>query len=334
MLSPNAVRFDPRAGRDHVESYFIKANDPSGEKALWLKATIFVSASEPDRVVTEAWAIAFQRDGEGRRHVAVRSSFGLAASHFGDGSLDVRVGPESAGLTMRPGLTAGALARQGHSVAWRLAYTGDERTMSPLPASLRQSPRFPKTKLLTPVPSALFSGEIHVDGDTWIVDSWPGMQGHNWGTRHADLYAWCHANQWREDPEFTLEGLIARVRVGPVRTPLVTLLSVRHRGVEYEFDHPVDILRTRGSLTLRSFTFSARSRHAKIEGSVEADGRDMVGLYYPNPSGPMTYCLNSKLAHASVRFEASGRPPLALTTSCAALEIGTHDDAHGVEMIA
>ena len=62
------------------------------------------------------------------------------------------------------------------------------------------------------------------------------------------------------------------------------------------------------------------------------DADDMVGLYYPNPHGPMTYCLNTKLARARVRFEASGRPPLLLTSRAAALEIGTRDDGHGVRM--
>ena len=40
------------------------------------------------------------------------------------------------------------------------------------------------------------------------VDRAPGMQGHNWGTRHAELYAWAHCNQWDGDDE--LVGAVVR----------------------------------------------------------------------------------------------------------------------------
>ncbi len=55
----NAVRFEP-GSRGHVESYFFKLNDPAGNRALWLKATILarLDGSPP---VAEAWAIAFER---------------------------------------------------------------------------------------------------------------------------------------------------------------------------------------------------------------------------------------------------------------------------------
>ena len=46
----------------------------------------------------------------------------------------------------------------------------------------------------------------------------------------------------------------------------------------------------------------------------------------------MTYCLNSKLAHGRVRIEVAGREPIDLTTRCAALELGTKDADHGVQM--
>jgi hypothetical protein len=107
---------------------------------------------------------------------------------------------------------------------------------------------------------------------------------------------------------------------------------VRHRGVAYDFTQPLEIARAHGDVTLRRWDFAAASAHAKVEGTVEALTDDMVGLYYPNPSGIMTYCLNSKLASASVRFTARGRAPLSLTTNAAALEIATHDEAHGVAM--
>jgi hypothetical protein len=335
-MTPNGLRFDPNARSGHVESFFLKAVDPSGKRALWLKATVFASPSAPAGPLAEAWAIAFERKGDDRRRVAVKASMPFAEASFGREQLDVRLGGSAAAprLSMEPGRTTGALELRDRSIEWDLSYLGDERPIRPLPFAFMYEAPLPKSKLLTPVPDAVFSGELRVDRERWPVEAWKGMQGHNWGTGHAELYAWCHANAWDEDPEFVLEGLSARVRVGPILSPMTTIVAVRHRGVAYDFNQPMDLLRARGDVTLRRWSFAATSKHARIEGVVEADARDMVGLYYPNPSGPMTYCLNSKLAQARVRFEAHGRPPLTLTSRAAALEIGTHDPAHGVEMMA
>ena len=158
------------------------------------------------------------------------------------------------------------------------------------------------------------------------------MQGHNWGRGHADLYAWCHVNTWESEAELVVEAMSGRVRVGPVLTPLVTLVCARFRGVTYLWNAPLVVARAYGEVGLRRYDFSAESREGRVEGSFEADTEDMVGLYYPNPEGPMTYCLNSKLARAHVRLEASGRPPIVVRSRAAALEIGTRDAEHGVRM--
>jgi hypothetical protein len=191
---------------------------------------------------------------------------------------------------------------------------------------------FPKSKLVTPYPDLRLSGEVTAFGERWEVSGWRGMQGHNWGRGHADLYAWCHVNAWDDNVDFVLEALSGQVRVGPVLTPLVTIACARYRGVSYDFNGPVTIARAHGDVGMRRYGFSAETRHARIEGLFEAETDDMVGLYYPNPDGAMTYCLNSKLARAHVRFEVSGRPPIALRSRAAALEIGTHDADHGVRM--
>lgn len=330
---PNAVRFDPAAGSDHVESYFLKANDPAGERALWIKATIFASAREPGRAVAEGWAIAFDRRGGESKHVAVKHVLPYADAHFGKEGLDVAwsVG-EGERMRIRPGEMHGRIARREHAIRWDLRFEGEASPFVPFPHASMYRGKFPKSKTLTPYPDLVFSGEVEVDGERWDLSGWRGMQGHNWGRGHADLYAWCHVNTWESEADLVVEALSGRVRVGPVLTPLVTLVCARFRGVTYTWNGPLEIARAHGDVGLRRYSFSAEGRAARIEGSFEADTDDMVGLYYPNPDGPMTYCLNTKLARAHVRFEASGRPPVVVKSRAAALEIGTRDADHGVRM--
>ncbi|MGH7329966.1 MAG: hypothetical protein ACREJX_16595, partial [Polyangiaceae bacterium] len=73
------VRFDALAPKPHVESYFIKANDPHRRRALWIRATIFASARDPSAAIAEAWSIAFREDGTS---VAVKTQVPFSRSRF------------------------------------------------------------------------------------------------------------------------------------------------------------------------------------------------------------------------------------------------------------
>jgi hypothetical protein len=363
MRNENAVQFDPEAGRDHVESYFLKLNEAGGDRAVWIKATIFATAIEPSRPLAEGWAIAFDRRGGARRSVAVkhvrpleRAAFSreglgvewsippapppLAAASGSGSASGSASGPapasEPESFLLRDRLTRGSIALRDHRISWDLRFQGEHLPIAPLPFEAMYSPRFPTTKLVTPYPDLRFEGEVTVDGERWVIDGWRGMQGHNWGRRHTALYAWSHTNVWEEDDTFVLEGTSASAAIGPVRTPLITLICARYRGVRYDWNTPLAITRARGEVASGAgawrWVFSASAEHGAIEGEIEAETDDMVGLYYANPDGPMTYCLNSKLARARVRFEPRGRSPLSLTSRASALEIGTRDEGHGVRM--
>lgn len=324
----NAVRCPEDAAGGHVESYFLKLNDSEGRRALWLKATILVREGGTPRA-SEAWAIAFDRDG---RHVAVKESTPLAQARFGRGGLDVAV----AGLRLTPGRVSGEVKSGGARVSFDLRFSMDAAPIVPLPSARMYETKLPSSKLVSPHPDARFWGTYAIDGETIAVDGWRGMQGHNWGSRHAELYAWCHGSQWDGVDDLVVEGVTARVKVGPVLAPPMTLLCVRHRGVAYDFNAPLALARSRGTIDVRGrrWTFSAKSALATISGEMWADTSDFVGLAYENPDGAITHCLNSKIARGRVRLSVHGKPDVTATTRAAALEIATKDPDHGVTMLA
>lgn len=322
----NAVRCASRAPRGHVESYFLKLNDRDGRRALWLKATILVREGGTPRVA-EAWAIAFDRTSG---HVAVKETTALARASFDPSGLDVAV----ADLRLSPGRVHGAIASGDHRITFDLRFTMDAPPLVPLPSKRMYEGPLPSSKLVSPHPDARFRGTYAVDGDVVEVDDWRGMQGHNWGSRHAELYAWGHCNQWDGDDDLVLEGVTARVKVGPVLAPPLTLICVRHRGVHYDFNAPVTLVRARGTIGERSWAFASKSALATISGELWADTRDFVGLAYENPDGAVTHCLNSKIARGRIRLSVRGKPDVEAMTQSAAFEIGTKDPNHGVTMLA
>jgi hypothetical protein len=176
------------------------------------------------------------------------------------------------------------------------------------------------------------SGEITVNGEKWEIESWPGLLGHNWGRGHAFLYGWGHCNVWEGGEDLVLEGFSARVKIGPVLTPMMTVLCVRHRGVRYDLNSVTELARNSGTVTVRRWHFRGQTSLCKIEGELWGETDDFVGLHYANPDGTMCYCLNTKIASARVELTMRGRAPMVLYSRQAALEIGTQDPAHGVRM--
>jgi hypothetical protein len=60
-----------------------------------------------------------------------------------------------------------------------------------------------------------------------------------------------------------------------------------------------------------------------------------VGLAYDDPPGGQKWCLNTKLASCTIRLHETGGPAVVLETSSrAAFEILTTDEAHGVPVSA
>src|SRR5205823_5286703 len=80
-LSPqvNGCRYSGRPG--HVESWFVRANDPAASRALWLKMTILAPLHGP--AVAETWFIWF--DGERGATLAHKDTVPIAGASFEHG---------------------------------------------------------------------------------------------------------------------------------------------------------------------------------------------------------------------------------------------------------
>ncbi|HEY1954719.1 MAG TPA: tocopherol cyclase family protein [Polyangiaceae bacterium] len=316
----DGLRFDPSKRRGHVESWFLKINDPRGERALWVKATIlsrlFGSA------VAESWAIAFER---GKPPFARKATVAFEDARFSRTAVDVEL------PTL---LLSRERARGEHDgIAFDLALSDDAPPLLLYPRRMYETP-FPTTKLVSPMANLVARGSVRAFGETWNVEGWRGMLGHNWGRAHTFAYAWAHCNVWDEDVDLVFEGASGRVRLGPALLPLRTTVVVRLNGETHALNHVSEILRNDASLTFRRWRFSARGPTLSVRGELFAETEDMAGLHYENPDGTMTYCLNSKLASARLALAPQGGLPIVVSSRAAALEIGTRERAHGVRMIA
>ena len=333
----NAVRYRPGHAEGHVESHFLKANSPDGERALWLKHTLRVPAARPSEAVAEVWAVAFAE--RGRRKVARKRSFPLAQAHLSDAPFGI-VTPCAA---LSQGRAHGTLGHGSATVSWDLRYACPETSFRPYPLARMYTGGFPRSKSVTPVPDTRMEGSFEVFGERWEIDGWRGAQGHNWGRSHAHAYAWVHANSWELDhgseplAGVWLEALSGKVRMGPSRlsvtSPFLSVAAVAIDGELVRFDGPRALASRRVRMDTRSYAFTLTHGDARLEAEFRAGSEQLAGLRYDDPDGSTLACLNSKLARGRMVLSYGGRT-VRLRTKQAALELGTREPGHGIELLA
>ncbi len=333
-LHDNAVRWRPEDDKGHVESFFLKANDPGTDRAFWLKFTLYapLGSTGGEGAEAEVWAILF--DGQAGNR-AVKQSFPLSELEVGDGGVGLSVG----GCRFAPGHTEGTLHdTEGRTFSWALGFDGDREPLHPLPYEWMYTAPFPKSKLLTPTSNTRYQGHVEAGERRFDVTGWPGMQGHNWGRLHAERYAWGHCNLFVDEQdqpvEAVFEGFSGKIKLGPMQTPFLTSVVLAVRGKTYEFIHPAGWFRNSTTVEYTGWDFVCRRGPHRLLGSLWTSADQMVGLTYRNPAGDHTHCLNSKIAHAELRLVERGETLLRLRSpGKAALEVTVREPEHGVRMV-
>ena len=319
----NRCRFQPGSAQGHYESYFLRANHPDRALAFWIRYTFFCPAGRPQDAVGEVWAVYF--DGECNAIAAAKECFALDACRIG-APLDLSIGDSHLGSHALRG-AAGALA-------WDLQYSTPQPPLLLLPEPLYGT-GLPRAKALVTAPGAVFSGTLKVDGAAIAIDGWRGSQNHNWGSRHTDAYAWGQVAGFDGAPDVFLECASARIRIGPLRTPPMTLVVLRIGEDEYSLNSLIQAVRTHAQLDFFRWEIDAHSYDVHITMSMHAPASAFVGLGYANPPGGIKTCLNSKLAACELTIRRRGQAPVTYKTRHrAAFEILTDRDDHGVAVVA
>lgn len=318
--------YQPGQAGGHYESFYQRANHPTRPLAFWIRYTIFAPAADPAAAVGQLWAVAF--DGETGRHTVAKEEFPIGGCAFDREGFAVRIGASELG----PGTLRGAAG----AIRWELGFDGDEPPVLLLAPTMYLR-GFPKAKSLVALPLARYSGSYTVAGERVDVDGWVGSQNHNWGSRHTDRYAFGQVAGLDEAPDTFLEVATVKARLaGPLMTPWLTTLVLRHDGAEYSLVSMRRALRADARYGYFHWDFATGDERVHIAGRISAPRTAFVALRYANPPGGVKCCLNTKIGSAqlSVRDRQNGRSRVLQTSNRALFEILTDDMEHGVPIRA
>jgi hypothetical protein len=323
--SVNFTRYDSRRDTGHYESFFVRANHPSRPQAFWIRYTIFSPERHPERAIGELWSVYF--DGEKGRHSAAKAEFPMHECEFPRDRFDIKIGRSRLG----PRGLAGGIKNRRIDFKWKLSYSGTDTPIFDFPLKYYES-GFPKAKPLVALPFATFDGAITINGKTINIHRWVGSQNHNWGSKHTDHYAWGQVAGFDNDPGSFLEIGTGRIKIGPLWTPFMTIMVLRHEGREYRLNEYLGFF-NRATFSYFNWSFAADSNEISLKGNIHASGRDFACLPYYNPPGGVKFCLNTKIAACRIELKdkPSGAARILETANRAAFEILTDLDDHGMK---
>ena len=293
------------------ESWFVSARDPASPRGLWIRHTTLRPRSGPGTAAL--WCTVVDRD-LAELPIVVKQLF---AAHP----------PEA---LAGPARFRGTASGGQRTSRWDLAISAGNEPLRPLrPGWLYRAP-VPRTKLEATVPDGLISGTVEIDGHDLGVTDWRGTVGHNWGTEHADSWVWLHAADFGTAPDGWLELALARIRVGQVRSPWISIGALGVGASRYWLGG----LGRRPRVEAGPGRLAARipSPAGQLELIVTTTDDNGVAVAYTDPSGGSRRVRHSAIASVDLTWHQRGDRTLSLTTERGAYEFGTRDGMHEIEL--
>ena len=215
----NLPRWNPSTGG--YEGWYLTVTDGVSGRGLWVRMALTgPRGAEPAAEVVAAHF----HPSEPERTFGVRSVHPAPDFSLGGPGRYLRAGPSEIG----PGVLRGRARGGGHSLEWDLAFGTGEPTYALLPAAAARGPLGGVAAAIPNVDTRV-DGRIAADGEAIDLRDARGQQGHLFGARLPERWAWAHCGPFDED-DTLVEAVTGQVRRGPFLTPHVTAVGVRWQG--------------------------------------------------------------------------------------------------------
>jgi hypothetical protein len=308
MKSLNEV-YSSLSARRRYEVWFVRLGLADDVGAWWFRYLLMNPGrggcpEDPRGMPVQVWASWFPREGKPQSFIQGFPLQGLELSARGQSPFYFRIGNNM----IDDRSCSGALEVEGRSISWDLHYHSTFR----LTLSSKGWIGFSRT----PHSNALFLGQIALDDRSFAGDPLGfGVQGHNCGYRHRNLWSWAHAYFPRpEGPPSTLEALVYEMPFALVFRKAV----LWHNGEQHVFHNLREFQRDRKSLQW-DFRCSTRAG-LELEAAVNGCGASTHRLPYVNTDCAGSFeVANNSLARAAVCLRRGNGPPEKLETTMGAV---------------
>ena len=309
----------------HYESFYLKACDPAGARAVWIRHTVH---KRPGELPTGAVWMTYFDSHRGSPRAAKHQHASAEISTPEDAY--IRIGESEIG----PGWARGSVSARDVSASWGLRFSDRHEPLLYLPKEWMYRRPIPRTKLVAPHPGALFDGTIELNGERIELNAWPGMVGHNWGSEHASRWVWIHATGLGDSASADYLDIAAgRVRFAGMTTPWIANGQLILDGKSHRLGGLGRIRVTKLKAEATKCRFTVPGEGAIVEGTVSAPAEQFVAWLYSDPSGAEHHALNCSIADLELQVDRPGREPVRFSLDASAVyEYGSGETDHGIPL--
>ncbi len=306
----------------HYESFYIKACEPGGGRALWIRHTVHKRpGAEPKGSI---WFVFFDREAEGPRATKVT----VPAAQL---SVPADAWIQVADAVIGPGRMEGSVDTDALAAGWSLTFSGDAEPCKYLPADWLYEAPLPRTKFVAPYPDARFEGRLEIDDVGIELAGWPGMVGHNWGSEHAERWVWLEGTGFADSPGTYFDAGAARVKLGSRTSPWIPSGMLMLDGEPHRLGGLGAIRSAAIGESAGACSFVLPGKDILVRGRISAPQKDFVGWVYADPKGPEHNTVNCSVADLELTVERPGLPKRELTLPAGgAYELGMRETDHGI----
>lgn len=306
------------AGAGHYESFFLRANRPSGGESVWIRYTI--DRAPGADATASLWLTWF--DAASPAPIAAKASFPPRLVFPPGGYITIG----EASLT--PGRAIGAITGDAGELGWDLRFDDGADAFDHLSRSWMYSGSFPRTKVRSPYPSSRFSGVLRLGDRTVDIDGWPGMLGHNWGSEHAERWVWIDATGIDGGHGF-LDLAAGRVRVAGRLLPWIANGVIEFEGKRHRLGGFSRIPSFHVQENPSGATFKVAGGGIVVHGQVEARATQIATWRYEDPSGGAREVRNGGIANLELTAEQTGETKSFSVSGSATYELGRLEGGRG-----
>jgi hypothetical protein len=301
--------------RRRYEVWFVRLGLADGSGAWWFRYLLMNPGrggcpGNPSGMPLQVWATWFPSEGKPQSFIQGFPFQHLELSSRRQSPFHFRIADNA----IDEGSCRGALDVDGHKMSWNLQYRSTFRfTMSD-----KGWIGFSRT----PHSDAIFSGQITLDGRIFSGDPLGfGLQGHNCGYRHRNLWTWTHAYFGHPGTSArnasTFEALIYEMPFGLMFRKAV----LRHEGEQHVFRDLQEATRDRANLL---WNFQCANRDGlTVEAALDGRGPSVHRLPYlkTDCSGSFEVANNSRAKAVVCLHQQNGAVQTLETESGAVLEM-------------
>ncbi|HLD99034.1 MAG TPA: hypothetical protein VJB59_02180 [Bdellovibrionota bacterium] len=315
-VTPNTPLWSARpvsAFAPFQESWYLRLNDLTAKRALWLKFSVLISRNGFRRVA-ETWAIYSQRPAGGEiTKTALKQTYDM--SEFSSSSPST-IQVNDCFLDFDPdkkqGRTAGSIRSKGNRLSWNLSIETNEDARFNLRPELFGGITRAKMVASTVAEDLRMTGTAEFNGEKIAFKKCPGMQGHVSGPHSNHSWVWGHCNSFRTEQgapaPFIFEGLSIRKKCfASLPVPQLSSFYFFYNNKAYAFSSLWSSLRSKSRNTLTDWEFQADSGDLSFRGHAHAEHKDFAGLTFEDTRGALLYCANSNMSDLKIHVYRRGK---------------------------